>query len=411
MSGIKIRLPQKLSEKLTPVQFKIWKSQLITYLQQSTDYQRFMHGSKYETWTAAEEDGNRIANLHAEDPAPNVADNPARLATRRTQLGTFLSIIAGVADDSQYDDIMMRSTSLAWIWNTIETDYDIQKKGRHFLKLDSIVYKNDGTQSPMAFYKRLRAHFTDNLRKRGELVKSKNDQPLDQDEKMSPTLENTVVYMALKAIDQRLPSYVEQMYGHRMDENTTLFDMQAEIFQAIPKLIQELDSKDPSLNRVDLDQAAYNYHQDEPTIAAAGQNFPRFPYRPRQPGVYSFRPRPPTRPYTPRFGTARPPTVNNATFRPRLQGAGYVQKFCSLCRDASLPPRVFNSHNLSECQRLNRSTVAQMRSLVLDENVKPEEYPEQYENDVDMSTYNQYYEDTTQYYNEAGELSFPDNTQ
>ena len=51
-----------------------------------------------------------------------------------------------------------------------------------------------------------------------------------------------------------------------------------------------------------------------------------------------------------------------------------------------------------------------MRSLVLDENVKPEEYPEQYENDVDMSAYNQYYEDTTQYYNE-GEVNFPENTQ
>ena len=155
---------------------------------------------------------------------------------------------------------MMRSTSIQWIWNLIETDYDIQKKGRHFLKLDKITFNKAGSESHMAFYKRLRAHFTDNLRKSGELVKSKNDQRLAEDEKISPTLENTIVYMALRSIDQRLPQYVEQIYGHRMDENTTLFDVQSEIFQAIPKLITELDSKDPLLNNIDFsDQGAASY--------------------------------------------------------------------------------------------------------------------------------------------------------
>ena len=310
----------------------------------------------------------------------NAAQNPARLQTRRTQLATTLSIIASIADSSQYDDIMTRSTSIQWIWNLIETDYDIQKKGRHFLKLDKITFNRAGSESYMAFYKRLRAHFTDNLRKSGEIVKSKNDQRLGEDEKISPTLENTIVYMALKSIDQRLPQYVEQIYGHRMDENTTLFDVQSEIFQAIPKLITELDSKDPSLSNIDCaDQgaASYEYQQEQhqdPTISAFNQGFPRFLYRPRGParGGFVYRPRlAMQRPFMPRVQSTAP-----ATYRPRQPGAGYVAKFCSLCRDARMPPRVWQSHNLSECGRLNRTTVTQLRSLVLEENIKPEEYPE-----------------------------------
>ena len=410
MSGIKIRLPEKLpSEGLTQVRFKIWKSMVITYLSQSVDYQRFLPGGAYENWLAADENEHRIESLDDNDKDATAARNPARLATRRTQLATVLSIIASISDTSQYDDIMMRSTGINWIWNLIETDADIQKKGRHFLKLDSIVYPANETETPIAFYKRLRAHFTDNLRKQGELVKSKNSQPLDQDEKMSPTLENTIVYMALKSIDPRLPQYVEQVYGHRMDENTTLYDLQSEIFQSIKKLIHELDSKDPAVNHIDTDTSGYGQPQEtypshDPTMAATGQSYSRFPFRPRAPAGNTFRPRPPgQRFFTPRnqlgnTAAFRQPG-NTAAFRPRQPGAGYVQKFCSLCRDAGLPARVYQAHNLTECYRLNRSTVTQLRSLVLEENVVPEEYQEHY-NDMYTADFS---DDTANYYEEQNQ--------
>ena len=64
--------------------------------------------------------------------------------------------MAGLVDDSQYEDVMQRSVSMDWIWRLIETDYDIQKTGRHFLKVDAITYNQAGAETPMAFYKRLR---------------------------------------------------------------------------------------------------------------------------------------------------------------------------------------------------------------------------------------------------------------
>ena len=104
MTTIKIKLPEKLSEGLTPVKFKAWKGQLIVFLKQSRDYTRFLPGGIYANWLANEETENRIANLHATDtPADAAAE---RLQDRQTQLETFLSIIAGLCDASQYEDVM-----------------------------------------------------------------------------------------------------------------------------------------------------------------------------------------------------------------------------------------------------------------------------------------------------------------
>ena len=235
-TGIKIKLPEKLpTQGLTPVALKAWKGQLTLFLRQSRVFRRFLTGGLYANWTAAEEDQNRIDDLHADDiPGQNHQpgdDRNGRLAERRNQLETFLGIIAGLCDPCQYEDILQRSTSVEWIYRLIEVDHDIQKKGRHFLKLADIKYDKNGSEKPNIFYKRLRSHFLDNLRKTGERVKSRNNAALDEDERMSPTLENTVVYLALKEIDPKLPTHVEQTYGHRLDADTTLFDIQAEVFQ------------------------------------------------------------------------------------------------------------------------------------------------------------------------------------
>ena len=372
MTTIKIKLPEKLSEGLTPVKFKAWKGQLTVFLKQSRDYTRFLPGGIYANWLANEETENRIATLHATDtPAEAAAE---RLQDRQTQLETFLSIIAGLCDASQYEDVMQRSTSVEWIWQLIETDYDIQKKGRHFLKLDALTYDKAGTETHTAFYKRLRSHFIDNLRKTGEKVKSRNDERLTEDEKISPTLENTIVYMALRDIDPRLPSHVEQVYGHRMDRDTTLYDLQPEIFQAMPKLLSDLEAKDPSFGAVQPENFNYNQQQDydeDPMCAAAGyqrgNSAPRR-FNPRQRG--NGRQRSQQRGQLGRFyQPARP--VPRVTFN--LSPTG---KMCNLCRDAGYPMRVCQSHTMRECNRWDRSTISQIRSMVLEDKVDPLEYPE-----------------------------------
>ena len=371
---IKIRLPQKLPpspEGLTPVEFKAWKGQVIVYLKQSADFRRFLTGGIYATWTANDEHQDRIQNVHATDQPANNAQLPQRLIDRQTQLETFLSIIAGICDTSQYDDIMQRSTSIEWIWNLIESDYDIEKKGRHFLKVDEISFKK-GQESYNAFYKRFRSHFSDNLRKTGERVKSRNNAQLTEDEKLSPTLENTIVYMALKDIDSRLPAYIEQTFGHRMDRDTTLYDLQAEIFQSLPKLLTDLEVKDANLGAVGTTDYGYPTEQtdmEQPNLAAFGYG-QRSNFQPR--GQYRTRGSAPPRSRYHNASRGGPPV----RFRTPQNETG---KLCNLCRDAGFPMRVYQSHNMNTCNRWDRNSIAQIRSMVLDDNIDPMDYPDQTE--------------------------------
>ena len=172
---IKIQPPEKLPiDGITATQFKAWKTSLIIYLKQNSDFRRFMQGGIYAAWESADENPVRIDGLHANDQPPADGDENVddRLTERQTQLETFLSIIAGVVNTSQHNDVMVRSVSLESVWDMLESDFDIQKQGRHFMKIDTIKYDKNGGETVNAFYKRLRNFFSDNLRKTGELVKS-----------------------------------------------------------------------------------------------------------------------------------------------------------------------------------------------------------------------------------------------
>ena len=400
---VRVSLPEKLpNEGLTAVDFETWRSDVLIYLSQSEEYERFLSGGVYSTWEALDDEPSRLTELAETDhpPAPNAQNAAAiatRLATRNKQLKTMLGQVAGKCNKSMYRDVMDKSTCMEDIWELIEIDYDIQKKGRHFMKLDLIRFNPAGSETANAFYRRLRCFFADNLRLKGEQLKSKKGKPLlKENEKMSPTLENTVVYMALREIDPRLPLYVEKEFGHRMDKDTTLYDLQVDIFQAIPRMISEMNSKDGSLGAVSLggwlQQETTDYfpqevpaithefpQQETPTLAATGSGFNRMPFMPRNSG--GFRPRfQNPRFSTPYRGTQRPPFSYQGARSPRpprYQSPSSTGKYCRLCRDAGFPRQVFQAHNMSECNRWTRDSVAQIRSMVLELNINPDDYPEE----------------------------------
>ena len=181
---VKIQAPVNLPPTgLSPVTLKAWKAQLTVYLKQSETYRRFLTNGVYEAWTAADVNEDRILALHEDDTyADDVVGfanlNVARLTERRIELETFLSIIANLCDTSDYEDIMMYSTSLDWVIKHIEQVNDIQKKGVHFLKLYQITFNKTSGETYTAFYKRFRGHFQDNLRKQGDIVKWKVEEAL-----------------------------------------------------------------------------------------------------------------------------------------------------------------------------------------------------------------------------------------
>jgi len=253
--GLFLKPPEKLpSTGVTKISFKVFINQLVAYLEQDPVNDFFLGEECYATWNPRQ-GGKRILILSKKDPEKKRLDKELAaqkiteefhteeerklLILRNSQLGKCIQLVAVHCYYTEQDDIDQCSTSLSWIIEYLEKHYNIQSKGVHFLDIASLTYKK-GTPH-QTFFKQFRSMFMDNLRKRGDKLEYKNDEVLQVDEKMTPTLESTIVLWALERIDPRLPTKVQKMYGHQMTGNKCLMSLQPTIFQNIPLMLQELD--------------------------------------------------------------------------------------------------------------------------------------------------------------------------
>ena len=346
-SKCKIEIPNQLPETgLTRVQFKSWKEGILVYLKQNDDFLHFFPGGMYETWSQTDENPERIEALAADEiPAEDATNQEAvgartkLLAKRQRDLCSMLSIIGRKVDQYDFDDVMNSSTSLNTIWDMIELVYDIGRKGVHFLELGKIKFELG--ESPAKYYKKIYHHFMDNLYKSGDVLEYKKSQ-MTEDEKLTPTLLNFILYYTIENIDTRLMKKIKDKWGHLLDKDKCLHDMKDTILKAIPDLLNKLESKDLEANSV----------SSTPQLSAFTPRGGRTPYR----GGGANR----------SGGNQTKPWVSR-----RANG-----KYCKLCQASGCPRRVFTNHNLSDCSKWSRKDVEDLRVMILDMQVDPNEYPE-----------------------------------
>ena len=333
------------STGVTSVSFKAWQRQLTAYLEQDVNTPLFLPGGLYATWQARGKNRERLAELHVDDqdcvatmlrltnaiaaraehpndPRQDQYDQADRdrdlanlLQARNAQLAKFITLISVLCPYTLTNNLDQLSTSFTWLITYLEQHYQVQKKGAHFLSISDIRYNNGDSYEN--FYMELHGAFEDSLRKEGELLLFRNNEPLDEDEEMSPTLENTVVLLWLERIDPRLPKKVSATFAHQMVGNTSLRDLQPTICARLPSLLQELD--ETAANRAAL-HAAEAADFPEQTVAAA----------------FSVRNR------------GRNQRQNNT-------GKGRsLTKFCRVCFLLNKgSPTVYTSHNITTCNKLS----------------------------------------------------------
>ena len=83
---------------------------------------------------------------------------------------------------------------------------------------------------------------SNNLAKRGDVIKYKDNQQLAQDEKMSPMLEDIILLNFISEIYSRLPSFVKTQYNHEMKKDERLMDFRTDILVNIPSFLEQLES-------------------------------------------------------------------------------------------------------------------------------------------------------------------------
>ena len=332
------------------VTFKVWKNTLVAHIAQDANHYHYMPGGKYATWQAADL-GYRISVLHARDPDKLVIDAKTNitaaareaeldrlLVTRNAQLAKFVTHVATLCHHTENDDVTNYSTSLEWIFDYLRKHYGLTTKGANFMNIAEHIFKA-GTPH-QTFYKQYRASFVDNLRKTGDRIVFKNNLPLTEDEKLTPSFENAIVLWTLEKIDARLPAKVKKDYGHQMTGDITLRDLQPVIFENINSMIEDLDQAHTTkafAAQVIDDQTSLN--------ALTNRNRDRPRNRP-----LSFRPKAPN--------TNRP--LRNQPLRHPTPKTQITDKFCRICNLAGSDPRIYTSHEIGTCSRL---TVRDMESL------------------------------------------------
>ena len=328
---------------VTAVSFKAWKALLVAYLRQDRSMNLFMSDGPYVNW-AAQEGGNRriVALAAADDDAVRLRNRapPADdadwhrdrelanlLLDRNTQLAKFVILITCLLPAAMTYDIDCMSTSLAWIFSYLEEYYGIKKQGAHFLMLDAVRFKPGDSHAN--FFIELHQAFADSLRKSGERIRFWNNRVLTEDERMSPTLENTVVMLWLERIDARLPAKVQEIFGHQMTGDVSLRDLQSQIATRILAILRDMDELEANRASVRALHVDYTDPYDdslEPVLNAVSD-------RPRGRGGRSQRP-------------AAPP----------------LKQFCRICHAARSPASVFSSHSLMACPRLTSRDADEIRA-------------------------------------------------
>ena len=95
----------------------------------------------------------------------------------RNSLRTVLSLVGKCVSQGHYNSVVRHSTSLKWIYDMLRSDYDIQQKGIHFFNLLDVKY-DQSKMTPVAFYNQYRTIVSNNLAKRGDTLKYKNNEEL-----------------------------------------------------------------------------------------------------------------------------------------------------------------------------------------------------------------------------------------
>ena len=364
---IKLSQPKELPDKgVTSALFKPWKNRATAYLCQNLCNKLFFRGGDYERWTPAviRDENHRLSELKGKDleyPSegqilakagegaavgyvPTAAEKASaketlkkeRLDVRNSQLSMLLEQLASFCYYTEQDDVAMRSDSIEWVWKYLEAHYNIEAKGANFLRIVEHKYKQGENYS--TFYKQFRASFLDNLRKAG--CKGDPRDPgarLAEDEKLSPSHEDSIILWTLERIDPRLPAKVRQDYEGRLFGDTYLWDLQPMIFQAIPRMLSELDNQAKLASYTAMGLSTDNNDFQVVAAAAGGYQGNRITGKGRSSPSTAARGRG-------RGGRGR---ISPAT------GETWTDYYCRLCHKVRKEsPAVYTSHNTSQCSNI-----------------------------------------------------------
>ena len=306
---------RNLNSKETATTFESWKGNLIYNLTLDPNFEEFIDC----TWTKKTQDSLRgFTDIKTE------AGAIVKTAAQRARfLDLCLNHIAGYTPISRFT-IVRDSTSLKEIFHKIRAHYGIAISGTSIL--DALSFTKSSDESAEDLYQRILG-LVDSCLLTPESEITHHGTAVEEEEVLSPTIENLVTCIWLKSLHPQLPALVKLKFSTQL-KDCTISSIREEISASIPELLQELNEK-----------------ESPPSIFQSNAFGSRPPARFQQPRSQGYRPN--GRPQG-QYQGARP-RYPNPPQRSNYQPRRFSPPSCALCKQAGRPE--FN-HHLSSCPYL-----------------------------------------------------------
>ena len=257
---------EKLTENETLNSFLIWKDTLVYTLDLDKNFKPFISGA-LTTWSDADTEDRGFAD----DVAPIPLDERVKKGEKAWLLTLMLGQVANWCTVISRHEIVNESTSLESIWAMIREHYGFHVTGSRYLDLASI--RSLPGEKPSSLYQRLVSFFTDNLFTRASGLKHKG-KVATSDEKLSVSLQNTIIVLWLEKLHSGLPGLVKQRYATELRDKT-LVSIKPEISLALDSLLSELNSSSENSRVMRMQPTRSSGLQRNTQRPVANNNFQR----------------------------------------------------------------------------------------------------------------------------------------
>ncbi|CAC5426728.1 unnamed protein product [Mytilus coruscus] len=155
--------------------------------------------------------------------------------------------------------VVKNSTSIENIWQTIRLHYGFQSTGAHFIDFAAIHFEPN--ERPEDLYQRVMAFVEDNPLRRDTQI-THHGGAIEEDEEMTPSLENFVVLTWLRMIHTDLPKLVKQRYGTKL-RSRTLSSIKPEVSSLLEELRNFEDAKVMQAATINFPAKSKFFHEEK----------------------------------------------------------------------------------------------------------------------------------------------------
>ena len=257
-----------LTKDETITSFESWRQNLKYSLSLDPNFAPFIQEGV--EWLKKTRAGDPVRGFENDDEEVPAAQR--RTAQQKViHLELMLGQIANYCPIISRNTIVKNSTSIENVWQSIRAHFGFQTTGAHFIDFAGMKLKPG--ERPEDLYQRLVAFVEDNLLTIESGITHHGEEPED-DEELTPMIENMIVLHWLHLVHADLPGLVKQRYGTEL-RNATLASIKPEISQAMGSLLETLDSTEEA--RVMRSAAPFNNYQQQRNTRFRNNNSVRAP--------------------------------------------------------------------------------------------------------------------------------------